>query len=117
MIVVSPPPASVATAWKDNKVVNVSTLASPTDITSVNRRQKDGTRVAVECPMCVALYNQYMGGVDVGDQIRGYYHVRLKCTKNYKYIFWFLVDVSTTNAFILYSFDVQTGTPMTLSLG
>lgn len=105
----------VATAWKDNKVVNVvSTLASPTDITSVNRRQKDGTRVAVECPMCVALYNQYMGGVDVGDQLQGYYHVRLKCTKNYKYIFWFLVDVSTTNAFILYSFDVQTGTPMTL---
>jgi hypothetical protein len=51
----------VATAWKDNKVVNVvSTLASPTDITSVNRRQKDGTRVAVECPLCVALYNQYM---------------------------------------------------------
>ena len=34
----------VATAWKDNKVVNVtSTLASPMDITSVNRRQKDGT--------------------------------------------------------------------------
>ena len=105
----------VATAWKDNKVVNVvSTLASPTDITSVNRRQKDGTRVEVECPLCVALYNLYMGGVDVGDQLRGYYHVRFKCVKNYKYIFWFLFDVSTTNAHILYSFDVQTGTPMTL---
>ena len=37
--------------------------------------------------MCVALYNQYMGGVDVGDQLQGYYHVCLKCTKNYKYIF------------------------------
>ena len=34
----------VATAWKDNKVVIVvSTLASPDDITTVNRRQKDGT--------------------------------------------------------------------------
>ena len=41
------------------------------------------------------LYNEHMGGVDEGDQLRGYYHVRLKCTKNYKYIFWF------------------TGTPMT----
>ena len=60
------------------------------------------------------LYNLYMGGVDLGDQLWGYYHVRLKCTKNYKYIFWFLVDVSPTNAFILHSFDVQTGTPMTL---
>ena len=104
----------VATAWKDKVVNMVSMLASPTDTTSVNRRQKDGTRIAVECPLCVALYNQYMGGVDLGDQLRGYYHVRLKCTKNYKYIFWFLFDVSTTNAYILYSFDVRTGTPMTL---
>ena len=52
-----------------------------------------------------------MGGVDVRDQLRGYYRVRLKCTKNYKYVFWFLFDVSITNA---YSFDVRTGTPMTL---
>ena len=89
----------------------VSTLASPSDVTSVQRQQKDGTRMTVECPLCVALYNLYMGGVDLGDQLRGYYHVRLKCTKNYKYIFWFLVDVAITNAFILQSFDVQTGTP------
>ena len=106
----------VATAWKDNKVVNVaSTLADPSEITSVNRRQKDGTRICVSCPLCVALYNMYMGGVDEADQLRGYYHVRLKCTKNYKYVFWFLFDVATTNAFILHShFSVTTGTPMTL---
>ena len=49
---------TVATAWKDNKVVNVvSTLASPSESTSVNRRQKDGTRVEVSCPMCITLYN------------------------------------------------------------
>ena len=47
-----------ATAWKDNKVVNIaSTLAGPEDHTTVNRRQKDGTKLAVNCPMCVALYN------------------------------------------------------------
>ena len=77
----------VAIAWKDNKVVNiVSTLASPTDTTSVNRTQKDGTKVAVPCPRSVALYNEYMGGVDNGDQLRGSYPVRLKCRKNYKYV-------------------------------
>jgi hypothetical protein len=52
----------VATAWKDNKVVNIaSTLANPSDHTTVNRRQKDGTQLAVHCPLCVALYNKYMG--------------------------------------------------------
>lgn len=70
---------TVAAAWKDNKVVNVvSTLASPMESTSVNRRQKDGTRVEVSCPLCVALYNRYMGGVDYSNQLCGYYHVRLE---------------------------------------
>ena len=27
-----------------------------------------------------------MGGVDKGDQLSKYYHVRLKCQKNYKYM-------------------------------
>ena len=99
----------VATAWKDNKVVNIaSTLADPQDHTTVNRRQKDGTQLAVQCPLCVALYNKYMGGVDLGDQLRGSYHVRLKNRKNYKYIFCFLFDVSITNAYILHSYDVTT---------
>ena len=105
----------VATAWKDNKVVNVvSTLVSPDDITTVNRRQKDGTRVLFMCPRCVQLYNEHMAGIDEGDQLSGYYHVHLKCTKNYKYIFWFMFDVSVTNSFILTKFDVLAGTLMTL---
>ena len=100
----------MATAWKNNKVVNiVSTLADPGDHTSVNRRQKDGTQLTVQCPQCVALYNRYIGGVDLGDQLRGSYNVRLKNRKNYKYVFWFLFDVAITNAFILHSFDVSTG--------
>ena len=100
-------------AWKDNKVVNLaSTLASPTDTTSVKRTQKDGTRLDVTCPLCIALYNMYMGGVDYNDQLRGSYHVRLKCTKNYKYVFWYLFDVAITNARILHSFDVQSGAQM-----
>lgn len=43
-----------------------------------------------------------MGGVDRGDQLRQYYHLRLKSRKFYKYIFWFLVDVSITNTYILH---------------
>ena len=42
-----------------------------------------------------------MGGVDHSDQLRGYYNVRMKCRKSYKYIFWFLFDLSVTNAYIL----------------
>ena len=45
-----------------------------------------------------------MGGVDLGDQLRKYYSVRLKYRKNYKYFFWFIFDVCITNSFILSKF-------------
>ena len=56
----------------------------------------------------MALYSKYMGGVDLGDQLQGSYHVRLKNRKNYKYIFCFLFDVAIMNAYILHSYDVMT---------
>ena len=75
----------------------------PTSATgSVLRRQKDGSRIQISCPEAVKMYNCYMGGVDRGDQLRGYYNCRTKSRKMYKYIFHFLGDVSITNAFILF---------------
>ena len=47
-------------------------------------------------------YNEFMGGVDRGDQLRSYYSCRTKSRKFYKYIFYFLLDVAITNAFVLY---------------
>ena len=60
------------------------------------------------------LYNKFMGGVDHNDQLRGYYNVRMKCRKFYKYIFWFLFDVAVTNSYILfrhYNADPNTHVP------
>ena len=48
-----------------------------------------------------------MGGVDRGDQLRGYYGCRMKSRKFYKYIFYFLLDVTITNAFILYNYTTR----------
>jgi len=42
-----------------------------------------------------------MGGVDRGDQLRGYYATKLKCRK-FKYIVNFLLGVSLTNSYILH---------------
>ena len=92
-----------ATVWQDNEPVPViATNADPTVATEVHRKNKDGSRAVVRCPESVELYNRYMGGVDRNDQLRGYYHVRLNCRKFYKYIFWFLFDVSVTKSYILF---------------
>ena len=72
--------------------------SDPTIEQQVTRKKKDGTCIAIRSPQSVALYNKFMGGVDYNDQLRGYYHVRLKCRKFYKYI---LFDVAVTNALIL----------------
>ena len=94
----------VFTVWQDTKVVTMlSTNSQPTAQHSVLRRKKDGSRVDVPCPDAIVQYNKYMGGVDRNDQLRKYYGVRLKSRKSYKYIFWFILDVAITNAFILLS--------------
>ena len=88
--------------WLDNKaVVVVSSNCDPSATTQVSRRQRDGSAMSVDCPLSVSLYNKFMGGVDLNDQLRGYYNVRLKGRKFYKYLFWFNFDVAVTNSYVL----------------
>ena len=74
----------------------------PAEESSVLRRGRDGSRSSFPCPIATAEYNKHMGGVDRGDQLRGYYGYKMKSRKFYRYIANFLIGVSITNAFILY---------------
>ena len=78
-----------------------STNSDPSKTVDVNRKKKDGSVISIPCPSAIADYNKYMGGIDHNDQLRQYYHVRIKCRKYYKYIFWFLFDITLTNSYIL----------------
>ena len=42
-----------------------------------------------------------MGGVDRNDQLREYYHIRLKSQKYYKCLFWMQFDVSISNSLVI----------------
>ena len=79
----------------------LSTNAQPNDVKTISRKQKDGSLVNINCPEAIVLYSKYMRGVDHNDQIRQYYTVRTKCKKYYKYIFWFLFELVSTNTYIL----------------
>ena len=61
-----------------------------------------GSRVLLSCPQAIVDYNKHMGGVDVGDQYRGYCQVRTKSRKFYRYIFWFLFEICILNSYILH---------------
>ena len=94
----------------DNNLVTTNTQPSATG--SVLHRQRDGSRTSVLRPEAAISYNSNMGGVDRGDQLRGYYNCRTKSRKFYKDIY-FLLDVSITNAFILWK-NFGSATRMTL---
>ena len=101
----------MACAWMDRKtVVAMSTNTQPSAMGSVLRRQKDRSRQPVPCPEAIITYNQHMGGVDRGDQLRGYYSCRARSRKFYRYIFFFLFDVAITNSYILYKHYCPTAT-------
>lgn len=89
-----------ATAWKNKKQVNfLSTNDDPTEIDTVSRQQKDGSRVDVVCPIVSKRYPAYMSGVRA-DHLRMQYATCRKAVKWWKYVFWFLFDIAVCNAFI-----------------
>ena len=88
----------VFTKWHDKRDVSViSSNVSPDTPDVVIRRHNQ----QVSKPAVIGLYNENMGGVDLADQFRKYYSVGRSSRKWYKYLFWFSIDVSICNAFIL----------------
>ena len=90
--------------WKDRKPVYfINTICDYNSMGMVARKLGDGSSIDVSCPLAVKLCNQ-MGGVDLADQLRGAY----TCTRKsrtwwYMRLFWFFLDSSMVNAYILES--------------
>ena len=55
----------------------------------------------MSCPAAVRLYNQYMGGEDLADNLRRAYTFSLKSRRWYMRSFWYLIESATVNAHIL----------------
>jgi len=53
-------------------------------------------------PKVVDQYNFFMGGVDIADQRRSYYHTQLRTCRNWYPLFFWLLDTAIINSFILY---------------
>ena len=90
------------TKWHDKWDVSVlstnncNTLSADIVVNRNNDQQ-------VTKPAVVDMYNKNMGGVDLADQLRQYYSVGRSSRRWYRYIFWFLVDLSICNSFILFN--------------
>ncbi|KAL8579917.1 hypothetical protein ACOMHN_038814 [Nucella lapillus] len=94
--------SKVATLWCDKRPVAVlSTNVDPV-MGKALRHTGKGRREEVPISQPILAYNQHMGGVDLHDQHRAYYPVGRPCRKWWRYLFWFFVQSSLINSFIIF---------------
>ena len=94
----------LAIKWMDKKQVNIISTCSQPIVEEVSRRSKavGQGRQNVTIPSAVLDYNKNMNDVDLADQYRAYYSVGRSGSKWWRYCFWFLVQTSIVNAYLLY---------------
>lgn len=91
--------------WKarGQKCVNViSNMHDTSYISSLTRRNIRGVQGILKAPISIVDYNKYMGGVDHFDQYHSYYNVAWKSRRWRFKIFYYLLDASKVNLFVLY---------------
>lgn len=98
----------VATMWRDKRVVSLLSTNTPPEpeIHAVQqvvrgRRKRVVPAESMKKPDVVVVYNSGMNGVDVNDQYRSYYPPGTTSRKWWKYLFWFFLNLSMVNGFIL----------------
>lgn len=121
----------LAVQWQDNSAVHfLSTIHSLEDRIISDRKKprissSNGPairrvfgpqeRINVPIPVITNDYNRYKVGVDVADQYRSYYFTQLKCLRNWPPIFYWLLDTTVINTYLLLrriTSDTPTSTPL-----
>lgn len=91
-----------AARWMDSKeVLSMSNCHMP-HLDQVQRKQKDGTRSTVDCPLLIRDYNRMMGGVDLADQKTAVYDMNRKSKKWWRKVFFKILMLCVVNSWILY---------------
>ena len=92
------------TAWRDNKLVVVaSTMLGTQPYHQVSRfSRKERSRIDIPCSAVIHHYNHSMGGVDLSDSHVARCRTSIRGKKWYFPIFIFLLDLSVSNAWVLY---------------
>lgn len=65
-----------------------SNYHNPTDLTTIKRKLKDGTKVDFPCAKLVKDYNKHMGHVDKADMLKKCYEIDRRSKKWWHRIFF-----------------------------
>ncbi|KAJ8934039.1 hypothetical protein NQ314_013614 [Rhamnusium bicolor] len=87
---------------KLDKELKRGNFHNPSTTEFVSRRKKDGSAENIPCPLLVKQYNTHMGYVDRFDMLKSIYELDRKSHKWWHRIFFYFLDSSIVNAFILF---------------
>ena len=88
--------------WVDTKpVLTLSNYHSPDQMGFVTRRGASGQRERVPGPAVLESYQQNMKGVDLMDQMVGYYMLHHRSKKWWRRIFFYLLATSVHNSYVV----------------
>jgi hypothetical protein len=104
-------------AWKDQQLVMMMTTVHRGDEVIKRKRKKPAKGSAghatakpvfgeqwtkiLPIPSFIDDYNHHMHAVDTADQLRASYNASRRCRRTWKPLFFFQIDQTTTNAFLL----------------
>ena len=105
----------MALKWQDKRPVVMLTTVHDDSVVTKQRRTRavSGGVEEVRKPLVIERYNQFMIGVDVGDQLLSYYGFSHRTLKWWRRAFFHLIEVAIVNAYIMYASTPQTGRKMT----
>ena len=121
-LVGSPRHPVLALQWEDSGSVHfLTTIHKMTDYVNRERKKPRSTstnaattrrafapgqeRQVFPIPTIVDDYNNNMNGVDIADQLRSSYPTQLKALRNWLPLFFWLLDTTIVNSFILYRLE------------
>ena len=73
-----------------------------TNATKVHAIFGDASKKALPIPCIIDDYNHFMGGVDIADQLRGYYGTQLPVRRTWMPLFFWLLDTSIINSYLIF---------------
>ncbi|KAK7501629.1 hypothetical protein BaRGS_00007060, partial [Batillaria attramentaria] len=94
----------LAATWceKKRQVSVLSTANKTGNIQRVRKGKRGAPDVRYPKPIAIQEYTENYNAVDKNDQLRSYYGIANKAKKWWKYMFWFILDVTLINAYILH---------------
>lgn len=89
-------------AWRDKRIVTMLGTCATSSSKTVTKRTRNEGRTNIVKPDVVINYNKYMGGVDKADQYTGTYCFMRKSHKWWRKLFFWGLEVSVINSYLLY---------------